>query len=434
MCGHSEYDVVLIRAPSGCVDDDRLEPPLGLLYLAAVLRERRLGRVAVFDLSGVALDDRFATALEAIPSAPVYALSVVCTNHVASRACVDFLHKRTESAFIVAGGPNPTALPELSRRDLHVDLVVAGEGEDAFADLVEAFQGGERRTGVCFGAGRRDPDTYPFPARDLIDHHTYTKTLLGQPSAPIISSRGCPYSCMHCNSTVMGGGSRDFRCRSAANIVSEVEQLIYQGYHHMRFCDDNFTANPNLPELLERLSGLDIRFRVFARLDAMNSETCRALRNAGCVHVTVGLESLNPDNLRAIGKGRIVGLAHRVSLAKQHGLTVRVSFMVGLPFDTDDGIERYFQAAAELPFDEFEVHPLIPFPGTPVSCNPSKWGYQIETADFRDYVLVGRDRATTYALRHRNFSPSDVRRWRKRAGAILRSSGKVFMRDSLIAR
>ena len=87
-----------------------------------------------------------------------------------------------------------------------------------------------------------------------------------------------------------------------------------------------------------------------------------------------------------------------------------------------------------MPFDEFEVHPLIPFPGTRLSKSPLIWGYNIINHDFSSYVLIGKERKTTFALNHKNFSADDVATWRKLAGNILSKKNKCYMKDSEVAK
>jgi radical SAM superfamily enzyme YgiQ (UPF0313 family) len=185
-------------------------------------------------------------------------------------------------------------------------------------------------------------------------------------------------------------------------------------------------------KMLERLTSLDILFRVFARIDDLTPSICAALAKAGCIHVALGLESLNPDNLTILGKARQIGKESNVRFAQQVGLTVRGFFMVGLPYDTDANIERDFATAATLGLDEFTVYPLIPYPGTKIGQNPEQFGYTIVHSDFRDYVQIGIKGKTCYSLRHTCFGPEDVERWKQRAEQLLQDGGSHPSRDSKV--
>jgi anaerobic magnesium-protoporphyrin IX monomethyl ester cyclase len=424
--------VTLIQPPSNCVDDDRLEPNLGLMYIAAVLRQNKNLDVNIHDMSGCKSESEIDSIIENIPDADAYGISVVCSTHkYAARISKQIKNSRPD-ALVVAGGPNPTSLPVKTHEDFNLDSIVLGEGEDAFAEVISNKFSGKEIPKIKKGIGRINIDSYPFPARDLADMSTYTKTLINNPSIPMITSRGCPNKCIHCNSTIMGGGSDGARYRSINNILEEIKLL--RPYTHLRFTDDNFTANPDVRELLKAIKSEGVTFRIFGRLDDLDNDLCKLLYEAGCVHIAVGMESLNPENLKVIGKSKLIGEHERVQIAKDNGLTIRASFMVGLPFDTAQNIEHYFKQAAKLPFDEFEVYPLIPFPGTQIALNPEKFGYTILDPDFTKYILIGKNRNTTFALEHNNFSMNQIMEWRKMAGDILKEYGKCYMKESKIAR
>jgi len=428
----SAKSLVLINPPSLCVDDDRLEPPLGLLYLAAAARKAGHCQVIFEDLSGCRDESETQTRIDAVPEADAYGISSFCTNHEFAKRLVARIRQQTSSAYVVLGGPNPSALPELTMADIGADAVVVGEGEDAFVTCLASHAAGRPLCGVVQGTGREDVDSYPFPARDLVDMGSYSRRLRGEPVISVLSSRGCPHKCAFCNSVVMGGGAARVRYRTADNLMREIATLRGMT-RSFRFNDDCFTANPHLGELLTELARLDIVFRVFARVEDLTATTCRALHAAGCVHVAVGLESLNPENLRALGKGRQIGHERNVQLAKDAGLVVRAYFMVGLPHDSDASIQRDFTMAASLGLDEFTVYPLIPYPGTKIAQEPERFGYTIVNGDYRDYIQVGLWGRACYALRHRNFGPEDVKRWKLQADEILLSRGLTRSHQSPVA-
>jgi len=423
--------IVLINPPSNCVDDDRLEPQLGLLYIASVLRENDVP-VQIYEMTGCKTESQIERKIEDIPEGDVYGFTVYCTNYLYVKRCINYIRSKMNKAFIVLGGPNPSALPEFTLRDSKCDCVITGEGEDAFLHVVNAFIDKFNSPTVIRGVGRTNVDTYPMPAWDLIDMGSYTRTLEDEQVVSIISSRGCKYNCAHCNSVVMGGGNK-VRYRSAENIVEEINYLKMKGFRKFRFNDDNFAGNPNLAELLYNLKDLDIHYRIFARIEDLTEDNCYLLAKSGCRHVSVGLETLNPDNLRVLGKHTQVGLEKKhLYNAKKYGMVIRVYFIVGLPYDTDETIGTYFGKACKLPFDEFSIYPLIPYPGTMIAKEPEKFGYEVVDKDFTHYVQIGKNKSTTYALRHKNFTEHDVKRWYDYAEGVLCSSGKLLQCQSKI--
>jgi len=424
--------VILINPPSNCLDDDRLEPQLGLLYIASVLRENGIP-VQIYEMTGCKTESEIERKIENIPEGDIYGFTTYCTNYIYVKRCINHIRSKLNKALIVLGGPNPTGLPDLTLKNSKCDCVITGEGEDAFLQVVSAFLNKSEIPPIIRGINRIDIDTYPMPAWDLVDLNSYSRKLEGEGVVSIISSRGCKYNCAHCNSIVMGGGNK-VRYRSAENIVKEINFLRTKGFQKFRFNDDNFTGNPKLAELLSEIKKLEIRYRIFARIEDLTKNNCRLLAESGCCHISVGLETLNPDNLKILGKSTQIGLEEEhLKHAKTYGLTVRAYFMVGLPYDTDETIIKYFKKASELPFDEFSIYPLIPYPGTRIAKEPAKFGYEIVDTDFTHYVQIGRNKATTFALRHKNFTEHDVKRWYNYVEKLLLSSNKLLQSQSKIA-
>jgi len=228
---------------------------------------------------------------------------------------------------------------------------------------------------------------------------------------------------------VMGGGSAKVHYRSTDNVFQEM-CFLRDKYRFYRFNDDHFTGNPDLLPLLSRIKELDVKFRVFGRLEDMDHERCRALSEAGCVHISVGLESLNAENLKVIGKANNIGLEKNIAIAKSFGITVRASFMVGLPFDNPETIEKSFIRAAASGIEEFAVYPLIPYPGTVLWKHPERYGYSITEKNYGKYVQMGKNGSACFAMSHKNFSEKDVQKWKTYAEQLLMDKGIKHMRES----
>lgn len=425
--------IVLITPPSDCVDDDRVEPPLGLLYIAANLREKGYRNISICDFGGAKSELEIKERIENVPSADIYGISCFCTNYQYAKEVIRQIKSRNGDSYVIIGGPNPSGTPKFTDYNSGADAVVVGEGEDAFKDCIDSFVSGSRLVGIQNNAGRANIDSYAFPARDLVNLTTYSRKLMGNPVISLLSSRGCKHHCMHCNSIVMGGGNKAVRHRSTGNIIDEI-RTMRNSFKYYRFNDDHFTGNPNLEELLIGMKYFDITFRIFARIEDLNERNSKLLKEAGCAHISVGLESLHPPNLEIIGKKSQVGHEGNVRIAKSEGLVVRSSFIVGLPFDTDKTIEQSFTKAAQLGLDEFAVYPLIPYPGTVIAKFPERFGYTIVQKDFTDYVQMGKNGRTSFALKHKNFGPEDVGRWLKTATKILTAGGTRHMSESEVAK
>jgi len=431
--------ICLINPPCTVLDDANLEPPLGLLYIAAVLRENNYNDIKIYTMTDCKNIEEVKNKIENIPEADIYGFTVYCTNYNYTKMCINYIKNRNSNSIIILGGPNASALPEFTLKDSGCDYVITGEGEDAFSRAVyhiEFFGYGDDilTPRIIEGKGREDLDTIPFPAWDLIDLHKFNRTLNGERVISIISSRGCPNKCVHCNSIIMGAG-RKIRYRSTDNVIREIKYLQSLGYTNFRFSDDNFTIRPNLGNLLSELKKLNIKYRVFARIEQLTEENCKLLSESGCKLVSIGLESLNPDNLKFLRKQAHKGLEHKhLQNVRNSGMTSRIYFMMGLPYDTDETIEKYFKEAMTLVFDEFIIYPLIPYPGTLIAQTPEKFGYTITNMDFTTYIQIGSNRSTCYVLQHKNFTTDDVERWHDYVTHLLETRGRVHMGLSGVAK
>lgn len=174
-------------------------------------------------------------------------------------------------------------------------------------------------------------------------------------------------------------------------------------------------------------------------MEYLTDEICRLLKESGCKFVSVGIESLNPNNLKFLHKYNNLIYLHNLENARIYGLIIRASFMVGLPFDTDDTIKYFFDEAAKLYIQEFAVYPLIPYPGTEIAANAEKFHYKITSNDYDKYMQIGVKGCACYSLAYNNpetgnnFYPEDVMRWKQKAEELLGKT-MLHMKYSLQAK
>ena len=429
-----KIQIILINPPSSCVEDDRLEPPLGILYIIAMLRERSYDNIRLLDLAGANNELDINNAIKNIPKAEIYGIYCLSTTYNNVKRIIKTIKNFYPYSIVILGGAHPTAMPEYSLFDLNADSVIQGEGEITFCDLVDSYvQKGSLRKTWNKGKIHQDIDKYPFPARDIVDYNTYSRELIGNKVTSVISSRGCSNACVHCNSIIMGGGSSGVRFRSPKNLLSEIK-LLKNDFDYFRFNDDNFTGHPEVEKILNQIKKLDIKFRIFAKLEDLTEKICELLCEAGCIHISIGLESLNPLNLKILGKVKTLDNIENIKNVNNNGLYLRSSFMVGLPYDTKENIKYYFKQIGNLKIHEFAIYPLIPYPGTRIWKYPEKYGYKIVNRDFSKYIQIGKNKSTVFALEHENFTSKDVQEFHSMATTILRESGMKHISESEVAK
>ena len=376
-----DFPIVLIRPPEDprmyCVPGlERVEPPLGICYIAAVL-EREGYSVSIID--GVALKNGLAKCVSLIKEKAPGIVGITCTT-VTLHMAVDLaraVRAARPQALIGIGGPHASALPEKTLEDYRdFDFVVFGEGEETFLELVRAY-GGEGRPdtrwdGILGLAYRgtadgnvvvneqrpliRDLEVLPLPARHLLGDIRKYIPQIGEyyrlPSSMMITSRGCPYGCVFCSRSVFG---RTFRAHSAGYVMDELDYLIGRGAREVRFVDDLFTFKKDrvmdiCGSMINRK--LDLTWSCEMRVDTADAEMVVMMRKAGCWSVAFGIESGDEEVLEIIDKKIDLELVRRsVCLAAAEGIYVRGLFMLGHPKETKESIRRTINFAKSLPLD-----------------------------------------------------------------------------------
>jgi len=368
-----------------------------MLYLASWLNHHG-HKAHMIDLSSIPLE----LWADFIPRADIYGFSTYTTTYHRTLDILRLVKRINPTARTVAGGPHASALPEAVAHDF--DFVVVGEGEKPVLRLVQALESGGPLPGILQESPVADLDMLPFPDYSLVDITSYSRVVDGRPSLSILSSRGCPYRCVFCNSIVMGG-HQNVRFRSAANVVGEIRLLKANwGMTSFRFQDDIFTLNRRrLQEMTALLRDERITYRCFGRVDQCSREMTDLLHEGGCRHIAFGVESGSQVILDRMQKQQTVDDIRRgIANAKASGLIVRVYLIVGFPGETWETLQDTVDLLLECAPDEFAAYPLIPYPGTPIYQRPAAFDIRAINADFSQYFQVRRGRRAGYVFRTRD--------------------------------
>jgi anaerobic magnesium-protoporphyrin IX monomethyl ester cyclase len=409
-------------------------PPLSLGYLASVLRQQGL-EVEILDMNALSIP------VEDLPrrlSGKKYDwIGITATTNLINNAyrLAELARSQWPEARIVMGGVHPTVLPDEVLTFEAVDYVVRGEGETTVAELVSGVSP-ENISGLSYRADGQvvhnpdrdhipDLDTIPFPAYDLLPVGQYIPALGGYkrlPAISVITSRGCSGSCTYCNNFF----GRRVRKRSSENIIQELKLLIDRfGIKEIYFFDDSFTEFPSkVKELCERMiqERLDLTWSCFTRFQLVNEDLLRAMREAGCRHISYGIESADPEILRGINKPTDLDKVREViSLTHKVGIETLLGFMLGLPGETRETMEKTMQFAVSLDPDMVLFDITTPFPGTQMFRWARDKGY-LKTEDWSEYDLytVIMDLPTISESEIRDFYSRAHRRFYLRPGYLVR--------------
>jgi radical SAM superfamily enzyme YgiQ (UPF0313 family) len=384
--------------------------PMGISYLAAVL-ERSGHVVEVLDLLvSKCSKEKIGRKLTEYQPDIVGVTSVTMNYPVASeilKHCKDFDSDITT----VIGGPHVTfCAPETLREAPWIDVVVRGEGEQTMLDIVGGESLGDipgvafRENGAVRVTGERglieDLDGLPLPARHLFPLSRYHALDV---HASIIAGRGCPFNCIFCVGSKMGG--RRARFRDPKLVVDEIEAVLALGFTEVNFEDDLLTLNHRhvyafCDEILAR--GLKFNWSVFARADTVNLELLRRMREAGCTWMLYGVESGNQEILDTVKKKLTLDkIVEGVKIAKEAGIQVMASFIIGLPGESRETLRKNIDFALELD-TTWGFNVLSPFPGTEVREKADEYGIEILTSDWAKYD------ANTAVTRTRGAGPDEI--------------------------
>jgi radical SAM superfamily enzyme YgiQ (UPF0313 family) len=368
--------------------------PLGLAYLAAVLREaghevrlqNRLADQLRGQLSLANLDNLTRDLIRRVQPDMV-GISGVTASYGEIAALARLAREECPDATVVLGGPHATAAPRPTLERLpEAACLVVGEGERQVVELAGGQPPSSLR-GVLWrdadGSVRENPweppawdlDTLPLPARDLLPLDWYIRHsrsgIRGSylRNVSLLSSRGCRYRCAFCSEPAYT--VRGVRAHAPAHTVAEAESLL-DAYPAplVVFMDEMFTSlRDRALELVELWCqhGLHerVRFAVQARSDALDHELVTALKRAGCYHIELGVESGSDRILELMRKGLTVAQNREaVRLVQAAGIRVQMNIILGTPSETEEELRASLALVEELHPDAASIVALLPLPGT----------------------------------------------------------------------
>ena len=357
--------IVLIepKSPGYHIYSYAVLPRLGLPVLGTILRDRG-HQVRIYCQDAQPID--YGTVL----SADLVGIST--TTSTAAEAYRIAQRVSREGIPVVLGGSHTTFVPEEALQ--YGNFSVAGEAEESFPLLVEnltdeeawaeipglSYWRGDEMHHNPSKPGPADLDSIPIPDLGLIEGEKRIS------SAPIMTSRGCPYNCNFCSVTKMFG--RKYRFRSTESVIEELSRNYRPSVF---FYDDNFTASPQrTKELLEEMirRNLSPRWSAQVRVDAAKDRELLALmKRANCSRVFVGFESVVPDTLVAYRKRQTVEeMEESIRAFRSVGIKIHGMFVLGSDEDDKTVARKTAEFARKNWIDTVQLLILTPLPGTEV--------------------------------------------------------------------
>ena len=289
----------------------------------------------------------------------VVGVSLITHSRVGSYRVIEMVQRDYPHIKIVIGGMHVSVMYRQLAGAYPGIVCVVGEGEITLAELVERWEKDlpiDDVTGIAFHNGEKvvvtpsreliqDLDILPFPKHEIF-------LWRGRKVAGLLTSRGCPYKCNFC--VLDATSRRKVRCRSAKNIIDEVEYIItnYPTVETVWLHDDAFMILKDrtmefCQEVIRR--GVKTNFICSARFRPISREVVMLMKQAGFVHVLFGLESGAPNVLKQMRKGITQKSArHGLKLFSETGIKATAFLIVGLPGESAETIDETIEFVQEL--------------------------------------------------------------------------------------
>ncbi len=406
--------VTLVRGPivgsMGSINNEAT-PAIGFAYIAAYVKARGYA-VEIVDAIGEGLSEfwpilehpgymaqglTFEAILARIPrDTAVIGFSAMFSGEwPVSRRLITEVRKAFPDALLVAGGEHSTALSEYSLRDCPaLDIVVRGEGEHTFFEVLEAHRegrgfaevasvgfldanGGYVENGALARIRAIDEIPWPYwPDGYLERFWEFGKSygIASERDMPMMASRGCPYRCSFCSNPQMW--TTRYILRDVDDLIAEIKQhkerykiTALQFYDLTAITKKRWTVE-FCNKLISEKIDLNWSLPSGTRSEALDEETLGLLKQTGCNYLVYAPESGSPETLEKIRKRiKLDSFTESVVEAKKQGLVLRTNLIIGFPHESRKNIFqtiRYGLYLAWKGVDEVTINIFSPYPGTEI--------------------------------------------------------------------
>jgi len=391
-------------------------PPLGITQLSSYLREKGL-KVGLIDAATENYSNEQMVEMALNLNPKVIGLSALTPNFHRAVTFANEIKKKKPEILIILGGHHATILPKkILEQNNCFDIVVYGEGELTIEEIMSKYKSSGLSkddfmadyymlsgiNGIVFRKGEEivmtakrelipNLDVLPFPAWDLLSMNKYIPLANQYKRTPVINMvviRGCPFNCSFCSGNSVFG--RKIRAMSPQRVVEQIRHVIKNyGIKEISFWDDMMTANKKwLYEFCDLLikNKIDITWTCYSRVDCIDEEILKRMKEAGCWNIFFGYESGNQELLNNINKGTTLKQIETANLlCKKVGIEIRASFMIALPGETPEMAKKTIAFAKKLNPDYAQFCITTPYPGTKLFEDASKFGNM--SGNFSEYNI-----------------------------------------------
>ncbi len=377
-----------------------IEPPFWAASIAAYVRERGIG-VDILDaeVGNLPPEQVIATIKEKKPKL----IGLIITgNHLSASTwkmhgagvLANYIKDSGIKSPVFMWGLHVSALPEKTLQEERADYVIKGEGLKSIVQLTrivvnnignpDEVQGlyYRKENGDIVGnptiALEHELDNIPVQAWDLLEMDRYRAhnwQRFGEAAdtekgyGVIATSLGCPFQCSYCAISALFG-MRKVRHKSVDRVVQEIETLVKDYHvHYIKILDENFVLDKKyVNQLCDKLieKNLDLNIWAYARVDTLDKEILKKLRDANVRWLCLGIESADEQSMEDVHKSQYNNEETRkiVKLIKDADINIIANVMFGLPQDNQESMEKTLAFAKELNCEWVNMYSTMAFPGS----------------------------------------------------------------------
>jgi len=382
-------NIVLVNLPAFTVSNNsnRFPSALGLLSIASLISlpdQVDLVSPKISSISYVKNPRKFYRKIshEILSHKPnLIGMTTRCDSFYHTVKIAMEIYKIAPQIPIILGGPQASICDiDILRTFPSITAIIRGEAEIAFPAYLSALKNRsffENISNLTFrkeGKIIKTKDDVPIKNLDTIPMPMYSllpKTVLKNPSFDIEVGRGCPYNCIFCSTNAFF--HRYYRLKSPERIISELQyiQKLYPQKTVFSFQHDNLTAHKqmflSLCKLLQTKK-MHLTWRFSSRIDIVDTELLKIMKQAGCASIYFGIETGSPRMQKNIGKNlNLHNIRPTLAMCKKLGFHTTTSFIVGFPEETVEDVEQTLQLILDCLHygaTSIQLHLLSPLRGS----------------------------------------------------------------------
>jgi len=360
-------------------------PPYTLKYIQALLKEKEDFSVRFIDacVQPLSLSKLSDLTFDFNPD-----VLVISSTPLDIKATVDYItivKKERPAVIIIVIGPGPSSLPDVYDQNGMIDFILPGESELEVHSILRRINWQEDLKSIKkYYEGYKKRDHFIVQDLDGLPFINYTRNEIAQYSmiyplrinkhlrwGHILSSRGCPYSCIFCSPLMRDSYGKQLRLRSAKNVIDEVMYQFSMGVNIVSFDDDNFTSSRDhvlsvCYEILNRK--INFPWIVHARVDNLDREMMELIKKTGCRLLRIGVESGSTRILELLRKTNELNWIEKAknifNIARSLKIETAALFIVGNPTEDKEEILQSIELAKNLRPDIIQVSFFTPFAGS----------------------------------------------------------------------